>query len=62
MPALPPPPDRNPETIRQATQQYTAIIESAIRKDPDQWIWIHRRWRTKPLPEPLAVDPAAIAR
>ncbi|MBU4201134.1 MAG: lysophospholipid acyltransferase family protein [Verrucomicrobia bacterium] len=51
MPALPPPPDRKPETIHQATQTYTAIIESVIRKHPDQWIWIHRRWRTQPLPE-----------
>ncbi len=51
LPALPPPPDRDPETIRQATQAYTAIVESVIRRHPDQWIWIHRRWRTQPLPE-----------
>lgn len=51
LPALAPPPDREPETIRRATQEYTAIIESVIRRHPEQWIWIHRRWRTQPLPE-----------
>jgi KDO2-lipid IV(A) lauroyltransferase len=50
LPALPPPPDREPETIRQATQAYTAVVEAAVRRHPDQWIWIHRRWRTQPLP------------
>lgn len=44
-----PPPDREPETIRAATQAYTRAIEEAIRRDPDQWTWIHRRWRTRPL-------------
>lgn len=60
LPALPPPPDRDPETIRQATQAYTAIIESVIRQHPDQWIWIHRRWRTQPLPaDPPAANTTA---
>ncbi len=52
LPAIPPPPDREPATIRRATQGYTAIVESAIRRHPDQWIWIHRRWRTRPPAEP----------
>jgi KDO2-lipid IV(A) lauroyltransferase len=47
-PPLDPPPDREPETIREATQQYTRIIEDMVRQYPDQWIWIHRRWRTQP--------------
>lgn len=60
MPALPPPTDRKPETIHQATQAYTAIIESVIRQHPDQWIWIHRRWRTQPLPEYSPENPPAV--
>ncbi len=59
LPALAPPPDRQPETIRQATQAYTAIIEAAIRRHPEQWIWIHRRWRTRPLPEGAGASVAA---
>lgn len=46
LPAIPPPPDRKPETIHQFTQQYTKIMEDVIRQHPDQWIWVHRRWKT----------------
>lgn len=48
MPPIPPPPDRKPETIHAYTQQYTKVIENMIRQYPDQWIWLHRRWRTRP--------------
>ncbi len=37
------------------TQQYTAVIERRIRERPDHWIWIHRRWNTRP-PSGLATS------
>lgn len=46
-----PPLDRKPETILEFTQRYTRVIEDVIRQHPDQWIWVHRRWKTKPKPE-----------
>ena len=49
-PPIEPPPDRDPGTIHAATQHYTRVIEDVIRRNPDQWIWMHRRWRTVPLP------------
>ena len=30
------------------TQQYNRIIEDFIRRYPDQWFWVHQRWKTKP--------------
>jgi Kdo2-lipid IVA lauroyltransferase/acyltransferase len=50
LPPLDPPPNREPETIREFTQRYTKIIEDIVRQYPEQWIWIHRRWKTVPPP------------
>ncbi len=32
----------------QLTAELTAILESAIRETPEQWLWMHRRWKTAP--------------
>lgn len=29
------------------TQRWSDVLESYIRKYPDQWVWMHRRWKTK---------------
>ncbi|MBA4397707.1 MAG: lipid A biosynthesis acyltransferase [Syntrophus sp. (in: bacteria)] len=28
------------------TQNFTRIIEATVRKYPDQWLWVHQRWKT----------------
>jgi len=34
------------------TQRIHAALEQVIRKNPGQWLWIHRRWKTRPPGEP----------
>jgi KDO2-lipid IV(A) lauroyltransferase len=37
-----------PDPLRYITQRYTAAIESFVREDPGQYLWVHRRWKTRP--------------
>jgi len=30
------------------TAKFTKIIEDFVRRYPDQWLWVHRRWKTRP--------------
>ena len=38
--------------VRDDTQRVHTMLESVIRQYPDQWLWIHRRWKTRPPGEP----------
>ena len=33
------------------TALFTKVIEEYVRKYPDQWLWVHRRWKTRPTGE-----------
>jgi KDO2-lipid IV(A) lauroyltransferase len=38
--------------VRQLTSQFTSVIEDYVRRFPEQWLWIHKRWNTRPEGEP----------
>lgn len=38
--------------LHRVTQALTARIEDWVRQTPEQWLWIHRRWRTQPAEAP----------
>jgi len=45
------------DPLRYITQRYTKALEDAIRADPGQYWWVHRRWKTRPKNEtPEAYD------
>jgi KDO2-lipid IV(A) lauroyltransferase len=34
--------------VRHLTTKLSLLIENQIRKYPGQWLWIHKRWKTRP--------------
>ena len=36
------------DTIETLTQRHTKVLESFIRQYPEQYFWLHRRWKTRP--------------
>ena len=40
--------DYNRETVAEITRRFNAALERAIRRAPEQYFWIHRRWKTRP--------------
>jgi KDO2-lipid IV(A) lauroyltransferase len=42
--------------VSENTQRFAKAIEETIRKHPDQWVWVHQRWKTRPKGEPALYD------
>lgn len=46
------------DPLRWITAEWTGAIEQFVRRDPEQYWWIHRRWKTRPPEELKAQQPA----
>ena len=44
------------DAVREFTERWSAIVERTIRQYPEQWVWMHDRWKTSPPPETLTQD------
>ena len=44
------------EDVRRLTQSFTSVVEDYVRRYPGQWLWIHRRWKTRPPGQPEIYD------
>ena len=50
-----PPRGDTPDAVREFTQRCTDVLEMYVRRHPDLWLWMHRRWR-----EPEIADAADV--
>jgi len=50
---------RRTEDIARLTQDIATVIEGWVRETPEQWLWLHRRWKTRPSRE--TSDPAGLS-
>ncbi len=43
------------DTVETLTQRHVKVLESFIRQYPEQYLWVHRRWKTRPAEERLKI-------
>jgi Kdo2-lipid IVA lauroyltransferase/acyltransferase len=43
--------DGRPGAVRELTQRFTAALERVVRQAPEQYFWLHRRWKHQPQPK-----------
>lgn len=55
-PPVPPPPAGDADPVRTWTQRCTDVLEAYVRRHPELWLWMHRRWRA-----PAVLPDSAVA-
>lgn len=54
-PAVVPPAADAPDAVQLITQRCTDVLEAYVRRQPELWLWMHRRWRDAPAAMPTTV-------
>jgi Kdo2-lipid IVA lauroyltransferase/acyltransferase len=55
-----PPREESADAVREFTQRCTDVLEMYVRRHPELWLWMHRRWRDRPaVPEGATLHEAA---
>jgi KDO2-lipid IV(A) lauroyltransferase len=49
------------DAVREFTQRCTDVLEMYVRRHPELWLWMHRRWRDAPVPDVKGMFPAVRA-
>jgi KDO2-lipid IV(A) lauroyltransferase len=50
---------QEPNAVKLITARYTAALEALIRQHPEQYFWLHRRWKHQPKAKGRAAEPKA---
>ncbi|HKQ58486.1 MAG TPA: hypothetical protein VJY35_11515, partial [Candidatus Eisenbacteria bacterium] len=43
-----------PEAVQALTERHVAVLETWVRRHPEMWFWLHRRWKTLPPAAPAS--------
>jgi len=47
---------QSPGDVRENVQKFARLLEAYIRKYPDQWLWLHKRWKSTPVRTVLVLN------
>ena len=57
-----PPTSESEDAVREFTQRCTDVLEMYVRRHPELWLWMHRRWRdVQATPEERGMFPSAVS-
>ena len=48
------------QTLQEYTARWSGVVEAKIRAYPEQWVWMHRRWKTAETPGGVAQTPVSV--
>ncbi len=47
---------KSPDDIKENLQKFAKLLEQYVRKYPEQWLWLHKRWKSTPIRTALVLS------